>query len=133
MPADTHFHIFGPGEARPSVRFGIGSMQKTTVRGWGLAPVVLAGIMIAAPLATAQDSHWDPQAGPSIVATAGMVPATDLAEVGQRHGFRDAGLRVTVPLLGGWDWDSSEMSKFRLLAHAGFKTDSSLLEAGAPG
>jgi hypothetical protein len=56
-----------------------------------------------------------------------MAPTTDLATTGQSFGFRDAGLRVAVPLLGGWDWDSSEMSKFRLLAHAGFKTDSAIV------
>ena len=89
--------------------------------------MVLASILIIAPLAIAKDSHWDPEAGPSIVATAGMVPTADLAEAGQRYGFRDAGLRVTVPLLGGWDWDSNEISKFRLLAQAGFKTDSALV------
>jgi hypothetical protein len=89
--------------------------------------VVLAGILVIAPLATAQDSHWGPQPGPSIVVTAGMVPTTDLTQPGQSYGFRDAGLRVRVPLIGGWDWDTSEMSKFRLLTFAGFKTDSALL------
>jgi hypothetical protein len=102
-------------------------MRKITVSRWGLAPVVLASILIIAPLATAQDSHWGPQAGPSIVATAGIVPTADLALPGQRYGVRDAGLRVTVPLLGGWDWDTNEMSKFRLLAHVGFNTDSALV------
>ena len=103
-------------------------MQKITISRWGLAPVVLAGILVMAPLATAQDSHWGPQPGPSLVATAGMVPATGLAQPGQSYGFRDVGLRVTAPLIGGWDWDSSEMSKFRLLlAFARFKTDSALV------
>jgi hypothetical protein len=92
-----------------------------------LKPVVLASILMIAPLATAQDSHGETQVGPSIVSTAGMVPTADLAAAGQRYGFRDAGLRVTVPLLGGWDWDNKEMSKFRLLAHAGFNTDSALV------
>jgi hypothetical protein len=32
-----------------------------------------------------------------------------------------------VPLIGGWDWDSSEASKFRLQAFAGFKADSAVL------
>ena len=101
-------------------------MRKTTVSRWGLGPVVLASILIASP-ATAQDSHWGPQAGPSIVATAGLVPTADLALPGQSYGYRNAGLRVTVPLLGGWDWDTSEMSKFRLLVHVGFNADSALV------
>jgi len=32
-----------------------------------------------------------------------------------------------VPLIGGWDWDSSETSKFRLLAFAGFSANSAVL------
>src|SRR2546428_91365 len=60
-----------------------GFMQKTTISGWGLATVFLAGILVTAPLATAQDSHWEAESGPSIVATAGMVPTTDLAQPGQ--------------------------------------------------
>lgn len=102
-------------------------VQKTTVSRWRPMPLVLASITIMAPLATAQDSYWSPQAGPSIVATTGMVSTTDIATTGQPYGFRDAGLRIAVPLVGGWDWDTSEMSKFRLLAHAGFSTDSALL------
>jgi hypothetical protein len=104
-----------------------GFMQMTTVLRWSLVPVVLAGILVIAPLAAAQDSYWGLQPGPSIVATAGMVPTTDLAQPGQSYGSRDAGLRVRVPLIGGWDWDSNEMSKFRLLAFAGFKADSALV------
>jgi hypothetical protein len=100
---------------------------KITISRWDLVAAVLAGILVIAPLAIAQDSHWGPEPGPSIVATAGMVPTTDLAQPGQSYGFRDAGLRVTAPLIGGWDWDSSEMSKFRLLAFARFKTDSTII------
>ena len=103
-------------------------MNTTTISRWGFAAVVLAGILVAAPFATAQeDSHWVPEPGPSFVATAGMVPTTDVAQTGQIYGFRDAELKVRVPLIGGWNWDSSEMSKFRLLAFAGFKTDSAIV------
>ena len=103
-------------------------MQKTTISRWSLAPVILAGVLVTTPLATAQeDSHLGPEIGPSFVATAGIVPTTDLAQPGQSYGFRDAGFRVSLLLIGGWDWDTSEMSKFRLLAFAGFKTDSAIV------
>ena len=102
-------------------------MRNTTVWRSGLAPVLLAGILVVAPLAAAQDSYWGLQPGPSIVATAGMVPTTDLLQPGQSYGSRDASIRVRLPLIGGWDWDSNEMSKFRLLAFTGFKADSAII------
>ena len=104
-----------------------GFMQKTTISRRGLAPMALAGMWLMAQLVTAQDKHWGPEPGPSIVVTAGMVPATEVAQPGQNYGLRDAGFRVTAPLLGGWDWESGETSKFKLVGFAGFKTDSALV------
>jgi uncharacterized protein DUF6268 len=103
-------------------------MNKTTVLRWGLATAILAGTSSAiAPLAIAQDNYWGPEPGPSIVATAGMVPSTNVAQTGQSYGLRDAGLRIAAPILGSGDSEDGDASKFRLLGLIGFKTTSAIL------
>src|SRR5882724_6316069 len=91
----------GSDAPTPQTKKSAGSSRSRPTRGERfksyLRTIGSAGILMTAPLATAQDGNWGPQAGPSIVATGGMVPTADLAAAGQRYGFRYAGLRVTVP------------------------------------
>jgi hypothetical protein len=85
-------------------------------------------MLAIAPHAIAQDTYWGPQVGPSIAVIGGGVPATNLSDAaGQRYGFSDVGIRATVPVIGGWDWDNEQVSNFRLLVHAGFSADSAIL------
>jgi opacity protein-like surface antigen len=93
-----------------------------------LRALVLAGILIMmSELGSAQKGYWDPEPEPSIVATAGAVENANLAQPGQSYGVRDVGLRASVPLIGGWDWDQGEAAKFRLLASVGFRVGSALI------
>lgn len=93
----------------------------------GFALLFLANIIRITPVAAAQDTDWSLEPRPSIVATANMVPTTGVAESGQDYGYRDAGLRFAVPLIGSSGGDGGGPSKFRLLGLGGFKADSAIL------
>jgi hypothetical protein len=94
---------------------------------FGRRGLVLTAILLMSQLANAQKGYWDPEPEPSVVATAGAVETANMAQPGQSYGLRDAGLRASLPLIGGWDWDPGKAPKFRLLASVGFKIDSALI------
>jgi hypothetical protein len=52
------------------------------------------------------------------------VPSAQVGDGDQQYGDRDVRLRASIPIKGGWDWDGTKVTGFRLAAYAGFQVGS---------
>jgi hypothetical protein len=107
--------------------FGRDVMEHKTRTGRIVTSIALAGLLLVADRAAAQDDRLTPGRGPSVSVSVGAVPTASTGNPGEQYGYRDAGLAVSVPIKGGWDWGPGGALGFRLMAHAGFHTDSAVV------
>jgi hypothetical protein len=83
-----------------------------------VAPMAVSAALVLCHPASAQDGQLAAGRGPGISVSIGGTPSASVKDAAESYGYRDLGLGVSVPLIGGWDWERGAAPRFRLMADA---------------